>query len=371
MNAVMPGLVLDKPVKHTISSRSRALDALRGMTVALMLLVNNAAMGDFTPTQLIHAPWGAGFTLADLVFPWFLFCAGAALPFVYSSFQKRQTGLVAWFQKNLTRAIPLFLVGVFLTSAVNHAPIFGLGVLQLIALASFFAALFMPVSSLMRVGIAFALLLGYWAFLRFVPIGELGAGTFIEGKNAAAQLNIWLAPLGLRGLPSVIPTTALVMVGALVSEILRRPSSHDFNKLAARVLLVGVVLTGIGFLWDLDLEFNKTHWTPAYILVAAGLGTLVLFIFLALERSKLAVLLAPLEVFGGNALLGYIAPILFKTWVLQDWKLGSSNLQDSALNGLTSQFGRELGGWAYTLLYLLLCWVFLRYCQSKKWYLKL
>lgn len=370
MNQTLEGVVLDEPQPRVVSSRSRALDGLRGTTVALMLLVNNASMGEFTPTQLMHAAWGDGFTLADLVFPWFLFCAGAALPFVYSGFLKRNEKLSAWLYKNLARAIPLFLIGVFLTSAVAHTPIFGLGVLQLIALATLCAALTMPLSSLARGILALGLLIGYWAFLRFFSVGELEAGTFESGKNMAAQLNIWLAPLGLRGLPSVIPTTALVMLGALISEMLKKSHTLPFAKVALRFFTIGTGLTLLGFLWDLDLEFNKTHWTPAYILVAAGLGTLLLLLFLALEKTVLAFSLSPLEVFGSNALLAYIAPILFKTWVLQDWKLGSSNLQDSALNALIV-YGREAGGWAYTLLYLLACWLFLFVCQRKNWYLKL
>jgi predicted acyltransferase len=370
MNQAIQGIILDDPHTKAVSSRSRALDALRGATVALMLLVNNAAMGEFTPLQLMHAPWGAGFTLADLVFPWFLFCAGASLPFVYSGFLKGNEKLSDWLMKNLTRAVPLFLIGVFLTSAVAHTPIMGLGVLQLIALATFCAALTMPLPSLARGFMALGLLLGYWAFLRFFSVGQLEAGTFEAGKNAAAQLNIWLAPLGLRGLPSVIPTTALVMLSTLISEMLKKSLDLPFLRIALRFFVVGTGLTLLGFLWDLDLEFNKTHWTPAYILVAAGLGTLLLLLFLALERTVFALSLAPLEVFGSNALLAYIAPILFKTWVLQDWKFGSSNLQDSALNALTTN-GREIGGWAYTLLYLLACWLFLLFCQRKNWCLKL
>ena len=58
-----------------------ALDGWRGLTIVLMILVNNVSLGHFTPPQLVHAAWHGGLTPTDLVFPWFLFCAGAALPF--------------------------------------------------------------------------------------------------------------------------------------------------------------------------------------------------------------------------------------------------------------------------------------------------
>ena len=42
-----------------------ALDVFRGITVALMLLVNNVALDNATPAMLLHAPWGGGVRLAD------------------------------------------------------------------------------------------------------------------------------------------------------------------------------------------------------------------------------------------------------------------------------------------------------------------
>ncbi|MGE0823757.1 MAG: heparan-alpha-glucosaminide N-acetyltransferase domain-containing protein [Candidatus Binatia bacterium] len=57
-----------------------SLDAFRGITIAGMILVNNA--GDwshvFSPLQL--AAWN-GWTLADLIFPFFLFLIGVAMSF--------------------------------------------------------------------------------------------------------------------------------------------------------------------------------------------------------------------------------------------------------------------------------------------------
>ncbi|MBB5234788.1 hypothetical protein [Deinococcus budaensis] len=40
------------------TGRLAALDAWRGLTVGLMLLVNNVALGSLTPGPLRHAPWG-------------------------------------------------------------------------------------------------------------------------------------------------------------------------------------------------------------------------------------------------------------------------------------------------------------------------
>jgi predicted acyltransferase len=352
------------------SRRSVALDALRGLTVALMLLVNNVALGPFTPTQLQHAPWSAGIHIADLVFPWFLFCAGTALPFAWASARKRHSSRWDWSRKALQRAVTLFALGCFLTSAINHAPTISLGVLQLIGLAGLIAALLEPERPILRGGIAALLLIGYWAFLRFTPITGLELGTFEPGRNPAANLNQWLDPYGLRGLPSLIPTTALMLIASLIGSALQRaaPGSSRFNpSKTIRLAIIGLILTTLGGLWNLDLEFNKPHWTPAYILFTAGTAALLLAAINALETRFDSRPFWALTVFGSNALLGYIAPILFKTWVLQDWRLSKNiNLQDGLLAALVNNLGRVPGGWTYTLGYILACWTVLFWLYRNK-----
>ncbi|WP_084048839.1 hypothetical protein [Deinococcus hopiensis] len=95
---------------------------MAGLTA--LMLANNVAVGSRTPARLMHAPFG-GVRLTDLVFPWFPFCAGAALPF--SPAALRRAGV--------------YPVGAFLTSVTEHRLLWGLGVLQLIALATLGGAL--------------------------------------------------------------------------------------------------------------------------------------------------------------------------------------------------------------------------------------
>ncbi len=63
-------------------SRYLSLDILRGMTVALMILVNNPGSWATIYAPFKHAPWH-GFTLTDLVFPTFLFVVGNAMSFSF------------------------------------------------------------------------------------------------------------------------------------------------------------------------------------------------------------------------------------------------------------------------------------------------
>jgi predicted acyltransferase len=107
------------------SGRERilAIDVVRGLAVVGMLLVNNAGIPAAMPQALRHAPW-QGLTLADQVFPLFLFTVGASLPF---SQRAQRPGAV------LRRVVMLFLLGSLLVSAKQYRLAPSTGVLQQIA----------------------------------------------------------------------------------------------------------------------------------------------------------------------------------------------------------------------------------------------
>ena len=384
---VQAGIPQEQKATPTVAKRLVALDGLRGLTVLLMLLVNNVALDDATPDQLTHAPFG-GVSLADLVFPWFLFCMGAAIPYAHASFLKQKLSVWAYMQKALVRSIALFAIGLFLTSVLARAPVFALGVLQLIALAYFVAAVIYvfsprPLPLLMVSGI---LLVGYWAALRFVPVPGAGPGIFEEDRNLLLYLNqTYLEPLGLRGLLSVIPTTALALLGAVVSQILRAPvrkkevgpdakvtdPAAKPRPMSLELIALGTVLTLVGWLWSFSLPFSKTFWTSPYILFSAGLGTLVIALFyLLFDLRGWRFLAFPLTVPGSNALLAYVAPILFKVWVLQGWSVGGQSLQKLWLNSMVGLSGPVIGGWLYTLSYIAAWWLILLWLNRKGVFLR-
>ncbi|RYG57127.1 DUF1624 domain-containing protein, partial [bacterium] len=225
------------PTEPVKTPRLTSLDAFRGATVALMLLVNNMALDEATPAQLQHASWGETIRIADLVFPWFLLCAGLSLPFSYRSAKHRGVSYGAWAMKALSRAVGLLLLGMFLDSAYNRQPTLGLGVLQLIGLASLVAALLMPLKPLARGIVALAVLLGYGAALALLTVPDQGRPVLSEHANLVLYLNdTFFRPIGLRGLPSVLPTAALVVLGSLVGGALAQAKGR------VRVILFGLAL---------------------------------------------------------------------------------------------------------------------------------
>jgi hypothetical protein len=130
------------------------------------------------------------------------------------------------------------------------------------------------------------------------------------------------------GLASVLPTAALALLGAQATLLLGQPR---------HLLLAGLGLVGLGWGWSLLLPFAKSFWTPAFVLLTAGLayGLLAGLHGLAsltggperqsgqiteqkpglLARLGRGLVLA-LEVLGANALLAYVGPIVCKVWLL-------------------------------------------------------
>lgn len=98
---------------QTQPKRFLSLDILRGLTVAGMITVNNpGSWGEPTFAPLRHAAWD-GCTPTDLVFPFFLFCVGAAIWFAYRKTDHRLTAPVVG--KIVKRGILIFLVGQLLS----------------------------------------------------------------------------------------------------------------------------------------------------------------------------------------------------------------------------------------------------------------
>src|ERR1044071_342460 len=68
--------------RHATRERLTSLDVFRGLTVAGMLLVNDPGTWSAISPPLEHAEWN-GWTPTDLIFPFFLFIVGVAIPLAF------------------------------------------------------------------------------------------------------------------------------------------------------------------------------------------------------------------------------------------------------------------------------------------------
>jgi len=94
------------------SERLASLDIFRGATIAFMIIVNNQDEG-VAYWPLKHAHWN-GWTPTDLVFPFFLFIVGVALPFSFASRLRRGESRRTLLAHVVRRGVILFAIGFLL-----------------------------------------------------------------------------------------------------------------------------------------------------------------------------------------------------------------------------------------------------------------
>jgi heparan-alpha-glucosaminide N-acetyltransferase len=109
-------------------SRIQSIDVLRGLTILVMIFVNDLAGVEGVPAWMKHiSPHDAdGMTFVDVVFPAFLFCVGMSIPFAIG--RRLDRGESKWntWKHILVRTFSLLAVGVFM---VNTESIAGKGIL--------------------------------------------------------------------------------------------------------------------------------------------------------------------------------------------------------------------------------------------------
>lgn len=361
------------------AARLVSLDAFRGLTIAGMLLVNNIALDEGTPAQLMHAPWNGGVHFADVIFPWFLLIVGVALPFSAAGARKKGRGGGHYAGRVLGRVLALVFLGCLIDSSLLKRPVFDLNVLQLIGLAYGVGALLCCLPLWLRLPVAVGLLAAHAAAIQHLPVPGLGRGVFREDANAIWYLNrAYLNRWHLTGLVSVVPTAALVLMGTVMGDALRRERWKPWEKIAVLFVFSGILLIS-GWVWHFSLPYNKPVWTASYILWTAGLGGFVLTLLYALVdangRAWTQWPVFPLVVYGSNAIAAYVGPILIKVYILRVWTWSMPSgmretLDQALLHTATAHYGPVRGGWVFTLGYLFAVWLVLLELRRRRLFLR-
>lgn len=309
------------------SRRFVALDMFRGATIFLMILVNTAGPGAPAYAQLVHAKW-IGFTLADLVFPTFLFAMGNAMSFA----QRRPVATLPYLARLLRRGAIIFILGylMYWFPFVTHGADgwvwkpFGLtrvpGVLQRLALCYVLAGLlvrsFGPRGLLAA---AVALLLGYWAaLLAFSAPGMAydkfgNAGTLLDlsllGPDHLYKKDGGFDPEGLLG---TLPATVNVIFGYLAGiAIMRGP---DLRRTVWHMILGGAALVVASLAWAPWFPIAKKLWTGSYVLLTTGIDLLLLAAVIGVvELGRIRWGTGFFTILGRNPLAIYLFSELFVT----------------------------------------------------------
>lgn len=302
--------------------RLKALDVLRGLTVAVMIMVNTSGDSRHTFPILVHSRWN-GCTLADVVFPCFLFMVGISSVFSVNGRLGRGVPKRTILAQAARRSVVLFLLGLAINSfdGLSLHTLRVYGVLQRIAFCYLAGtAMLLWWRSRTIAAVLFSILLGYWALLRFAPVPGLGLpGSTIAFLDPVANLPAWLdrhlVPTSHlyrhtfydpEGLLSSVSAVASTLMGVLAGKWIRakRTSSQALRGLLAAGLTCAVA----GLIWEPWFPWNKRLWTGSFVLWTGGLSifALCLLLWLVDMRQFGRRWSSPAIVFGTNALAAYV-----------------------------------------------------------------
>jgi predicted acyltransferase len=377
--------------------RLTSLDVFRGLTMALMILVNMASLGDAYP-WLDHAPWH-GLTIADLVFPFFLYIIGVAMAFSlakYTSGKAPVTKQVYW--QILRRSAILFGLGLILNNLfwnynltepkffpdLEHLRI--MGVLQRIGIAFLLSSIAILLLSERGLWILAAeILIGYWLIITFIPAFDNADGVFTKFGNFGAYVDrSIITPAHLHkgskylsdpeGLFGTLPAIVNILFGYLTGAWLKRQSKIS-SRTSINLLMFGLAALVIGLVWNGFFPINKKLWTSSYVLVTTGWGLISLAACYELvDVRKYTKLFKPLEIMGLNAIFIYVASIVFIKLLMVN-QIGTGDTAKSIYESLNNQ----LFGWAGALnsgvlfsIVTVLLWFGVAYLMyRRRWFVKI
>ncbi len=279
------------------SQRYLALDVLRGMTIAFMILVNTPGSWQYVYAPLLHAEWH-GCTPTDLVFPFFLFVVGVSMFF---SFAKYENSLnKATLRRVGERTFMIFIIGLFINSFPQWSQDFSqlriMGVLQRIALAYGIAAIIVLAFSRRNILIiGTSLLFIYWAILYFLGGDDPYSLTdnVVRAFDSAVlgDRHLYMGfreggeaiPFDPEGLLSTIPSVVSVLTGYFAAIMIKETQRE---KVPLKLILYGAVFTFAGWLWGLVLPINKPLWTSSYVLYTSGQAAILFGILIYIIDIK-------------------------------------------------------------------------------------
>jgi len=354
---------------RTAPARFASVDALRGLTVAAMLLVNTPGDWSHVYAPLLHAEWH-GITPTDLVFPFFLFIVGVSIALGVVPRAEAGTPRPVLMRAVLWRATKIIALGL---------------ALHLLAFLLLDRPSFRPWGVLQRIGLCFAmagvivlylrpraqwilivaLLAGYWALMApwgYDPFTHLAAR--VDTALFGPWVYQWDAALARgqdpEGLLSTLPAIATTLLGVRVGAWLRAGATSMIGWAAVAMILLGLA-------WSLVFPLNKALWTSSYVLFTAGCAMLALLVAHVLvdRRGWPAVG----RRFGVNAIAAYVGAAVM-TYVLLGLGWMEPIYRHGFADWMTPRVGAYVPSLAFALAFVGVWWLVVWAMDRRGWYVK-
>ncbi|ABQ07991.1 DUF5009 domain-containing protein [Flavobacterium johnsoniae] len=339
--------------ENLYNQRIISIDALRGITIFVMIFVNELASIQNVPQWMKHMPADAdAMTFVDLVFPAFLFIVGMSVPFAFNArLIKGDSPKVIWTH-TLKRALALIIIGVYMVNSSE-----GYDASKMIITPAFWGLLAysMPIPIWNKYPKDFSVVLK--SILQYGGMVVLIALYFLYVQEETGKIGItpkWWGILGLIGwaylisviyywlvsgklwamivflIVCVVGNSANLTPGVNMPEWLGFIAGHLThatlvsagivisllffdrkieNKINWPVIGFIILFFAAGFFLRQYYGISKIHGTPAWTLISAGICT-VLFYFLywlmeVKKQTKWSEFFMPA---AANPLLIYILP---------------------------------------------------------------
>jgi predicted acyltransferase len=361
-----PAGVVDKPPADPVirsGQRLVSLDVFRGFTLLGMVLVNSHSGEIYRP--LAHAGWN-GWTFTDLIFPFFVFIVGVAIPYSFASRLERGSNRQKLFGRILLRCVLLFAVGLFLNGfpQFDFSTLRIMGVLQRIAICYFLASMiyvYLRMKTESIVWLSGAILVLYFLLMKFVPVPGYGAGVlepignwgnYIDQHLIAGRMQhgLWEGKSLLGSFPALV-----TMLMGLLTGVYLRQAQPVYEKLT-HLYFYGSVCMAAGTIWGLWFPINQNLWSSSLVLFMGGMALVFLATcFYWVDVKKVTWWTLPCLIYGMNSIAVWVFSQLgMKT--LMAIKITSPNgvtidLWKAGGDRLAYYFGPMNGSLAFAILY--------------------
>lgn len=366
-------------VPASTTTRMISLDAMRGFTIAAMILVNFPGDGDNVFAPLNHTVWN-GLTPTDLIAPLFLFIVGMSIALAYTKRLEKGVPKGSMYRKIIIRSIKIFAVGIFLNLLpdFNFADLRWTGTLPRIAIVFCVCALlFLNTNWKTQAWIGAGILVAYWLAMTLIPTPGMGKVMLEPGVNLAAWVDsqylpgrMWQATWDPEGILSTFPSIVSGITGMLAGVLML--SNRTPQDKVILLMVIGFFTTIAGYWWGLAFPVNENLWTSSFVLVTSGFAALAMGAFYYLvdilgyrQGTK------PGIIFGANAITVYVLADIFSI-VFYYLTFGSNTLNGHFVEGFSAMgMAPKLASMLFALIFVGINFIPAYVLYKKKIFIKL